>query len=201
MKMTCKLCRREGTTLCGREKCAFKRRSYAPGVQGKAKKQSRPSVYGQQLREKQKAKRFYQIMERQFRNYFEKALQKKGNTGDYLVQLLEERLDNVVYRLGLGKTRAQARQMISHGFIEVNQKKVTIPSFSVHINDEIRIKTSKQKKGLLQDLSERLQKQQKIPQWLYLDKTLQTGKVVSRPDGEDLKQPFDSTLIVGLYSR
>ena len=199
MKMTCKLCRREGASLCGREKCAFKRRPYSPGVQGKAQPR-RPSVYGQQLREKQKAKRFYQVMERQFVLYFQKALAKKGNTGEMLVQLLEQRLDNVVYRLGLGKTRAQARQMVGHGFIQVNGKKVTIPSFQVHMDDEITIKTSKQQKGLFIEMESRLQKQQ-TPKWLHLDISSRKGKVVSYPEGDDLHQPFDPTLIVELYSR
>ena len=198
--VTCKMCRREGVTLCGREKCALKRRPFPPGVHGHAKKPKRLSGYGQQLRKKQKAKRFYQVMERQFRGYFEKALGKEGNTANMLVQLLEQRLDNVVYRLGLGITRAQARQFVNHGLITVNGKEVNIASYQVHIGDEIAIKETKRAKKLFENIEARLQKQT-LPSWLFLDAGSVKGKVVSHPAGEDLKQVFDPTLIVELYSR
>src|SRR3989339_2180840 len=149
---TCKMCRREGVSLCGKEKCAVKRRNYIPGVHGNTKKQPRLSSYGTQLREKQKAKRLYNIMERQFRRYFEAASLKKGNTADFLVQTLERRLDNVVFRLGFAKTRRQARQMVNHGFITVNGVDVNIPSFTVRVDEVIGFKESKKTKGLLNGL-------------------------------------------------
>ena len=125
------MCRREGVSLCGKEKCALKRRPTPPGVHGQTSQRARLSTYGKQLREKQKAKRLYLIMERQFRKYFEHATKMKGDTGMLLTRLLEERLDNVVYRLGMAKTRRQARQMVGHGFIEVNGKKGYIPSYQI----------------------------------------------------------------------
>lgn len=196
------MCRREGVTLCGKEKCALKRRSAPPGVHGPAQALRRPrlSSYGVQLREKQKAKRLYNVMERQFRRYFEAASLKKGNTADFLVQTLERRLDNVVFRLGFAKTRRQARQMVNHGFITVNGVDVNIPSFTVRVDEVIGFKESKKTKGLLNGLQERLQKTE-APRWLSLDAAMFTGKVTSLPEGEDLKSVFDPTLIVEFYSR
>lgn len=202
LKTTCKMCRREGVSLCGKEKCALKRRQAPPGVHGPAQAMRRPRVssYGIQLREKQKAKRLYNVMERQFRRYFEAATQKKGNTADFLIQILERRLDNVVYRLGFAKTRRQARQMVGHGFITVNGVLVDIPSFTVRVGEVIAFKESKKSKGLLNGLQERLQKTE-APRWLSLDAATFTGKVTSLPEGEDLKSVFDPTLIVEFYSR
>ncbi|PJA47612.1 30S ribosomal protein S4 [Candidatus Uhrbacteria bacterium CG_4_9_14_3_um_filter_36_7] len=199
---SCKFCRREGASLCGREKCAFKRRPSPPGVQAKTKKRTHLSIYGQQLREKQKAKRLYRVMERQFRRYFEKALKKKGNTSEFMVQFLELRLDNVVYRLRFSTTRAQARQLVNHGFILVNGKPVNIPSYQVEVGDEISFQPLKQNKVPVKSLSERLKNaQQEIPKWLHLETKEAKGKVVTFPEGDDLKNPFDPTLIVELYSR
>ncbi len=202
LKTTCKMCRREGVSLCGKEKCALKRRAFPPGVHGPAQAMKKPrlSSYGLQLREKQKAKRLYNIMERQFSRYFETASQKKGNTADFLIQVLERRLDNVVYRLGIGKTRRQARQMVNHCFVTVNGESVNIPSFSVKVGDVIGIKENKKTKGLLTGMSERL-KSVDAPRWLSLDSALISGKVTSLPEGEDLKTVFDPTLIVEFYSR
>jgi small subunit ribosomal protein S4 len=202
LKTTCKMCRREGVSLCGKEKCALKRRPTPPGVHGPAQgiRKPRLSSYAIQLREKQKAKRLYNIMERQFRRYFEAASLKRGNTADFLVQTLERRLDNVVYRLGFAKTRRQARQMVGHGFITVNGKLVDIPSYTVRVGEAIAFKDSKKNKGLLSGLSERLQKTE-APRWLSLDSAAMTGKVTSLPEGEDLKSVFDPTLIVEFYSR
>ena len=202
LNSSCKLCRREGVSLCGKEKCAFKRRPFPPGVHGPqyAKRKPRLSSYGLQLREKQKAKRLYNIMERQFVKYVSDALRKKGNTATYLVQLLETRLDNVVYRLGFASTRRQARQMVSHGFFMVNDAFVNIPSYQVRPGDAIKIKATKSAKGLVKNLSERLSKQQ-TPAWLSLDASAMSGKVTSIPEGEDLRQVFDPTLIVEFYSR
>lgn len=196
---SCKLCRREGVSLCGREKCAAKRRPFAPGVHGPGRR-SRLSAYGQQLREKQKAKRLYGILERQFGNYFNKASRQSGNTGDLLVRLLEERLDNVIYRLGFASTRRQARQMVSHAFFEVNGQKVNVPSYQVRVGDEITVRESKANKKMFENISERLAKHE-APGWLHLDAAKLTGKMTSHPEGEDLKQIFDPKLIVEFYSR
>jgi small subunit ribosomal protein S4 len=196
------MCRREGVSLCGKEKCALKRRNAPPGVHGPAQSMRKPrlSSYGIQLREKQKAKRLYNVMERQFRRYFEMATQKKGNTADFLVQILERRLDNVVYRLGLAKTRRQARQMVSHGFVSVNSKRVNIPSYTVQIGETIGIREEKKSKNLLNGLQERMQKTDS-PRWISADSITFSGKITSLPEGEDLKSVFDPTLIVEFYSR
>lgn len=194
------MCRREGVSLCGREKCALKRRPSPPGQHGVSKKRTKMSSYGLQLREKQKAKRLYNIMERQFRRYFDEARGKKGNTSEILVCALELRLDNVIYRLGFGKTRRQARQMVNHGFFNINGKLVDIPSYSVHVGDEITIKDNKQKKKLIDGLVEQLSNNI-TPKWLHATPAELKGKVVSLPEGEDLKSVFDPTLIVELYSR
>jgi len=194
------MCRREGVSLCGREKCALKRRQNPPGQHGDAKKRSKMSGYGLQLREKQKAKRLYNVMERQFRRYFDEARSKKGNTSEVLIRILELRLDNVVYRLGFGKTRRQARQMVSHGFFAVNGKNVNIPSYSVKVGEEISIKESKRNKKMVDGLVEQLSKNT-APKWLHVTSGELKGKIVSLPEGEDLKSVFDPTLIVELYSR
>lgn len=202
LKTTCKMCRREGVSLCGREKCAVKRRSFPPGVHGPAQGMRKPrmSSFGIQLREKQKAKRLYNVMERQFRNYFEEASGAKGNTATRLVQLLELRLDNVAYRLGFAKTRRQSRQMASHGFLLVNGKPVNIPSFRVKVGDVVSFKENKKAKGLLQGLAERLAKHEP-PKWLSVDGAALSGKVTAMPEGEDLRSVFDPTMIVEFYSR
>lgn len=201
LKATCKMCRREGVSLCGKEKCALKRRPTPPGVHGQTAQRARLSTYGKQLREKQKAKRLYLIMERQFRKYFEHATKMKGDTGMLLTQLLEERLDNVLYRLGMAKTRRQARQMVGHGFIEVNGKKVDIPSYQVHVGDTVSIRASKRGKGLVTlGMTDGMQKQQP-PAWLTVDAAALSGKITGVPEGEDLKSVFDPKLIVEFYSR
>jgi len=199
---TCKMCRREGVSLCGKEKCALTRRNFPPGVHGPAQAMKKPrlSSYGIQLREKQKAKRLYNIMERQFRKYFEAATAKEGNTADNLIQTLERRLDNVIYRLGFGKTRRQARQMVGHGFIMIDGKLVDIPSYSVNVGEVITFKENKKAKGLLVGMNERVQKKE-APRWLTVDSATLIGKVTSLPAGEDLKTIFDPTLIVEFYSR
>lgn len=200
LKTSCKMCRREGVSLCGREKCAFKRRPFPPGVHGPTARKGRVSGYGLQLREKQKAKRLYGIMERQFRNYFEKAIKTKGDTGLFMLQMLEMRLDNAVYRLGYGTTRRQARQMVSHGFIDVNGEQVNIPSYAVKIGDIISIREVKRQKGLLQALPERL-KHHDAPSWIAADTAKMSGKITSLPVGQDLHTVFDPKLIVEFYSR
>ena len=202
VKSTCKLCRREGVSLCGRENCAFKKRGYLPGVHGpkSIKRKPRLSSYGIQLREKQKTKRLYNLSEKQFRRYFEKANNSPFNTAEYLVQLLETRLDNTIYRLGFAKTRRQARQMVSHRFIQINGQTVDIPSYKVSIGEEITIKTNKEKTVLVTELIKRLAKVE-TPKWLNLDPKTVTGKITSQPEGEDLRQIFDPTLTVEFYSR
>lgn len=202
LKTTCKLCRREGVSLCGRENCAVKRRPFAPGQHGHAQEGRKPrlSSYGTQLREKQKAKRLYNVMERQFRKYFEEATGKTGNTATYLVELLERRLDNAVYRLGFGITRRQARQLVNHGFFTVNGKNVDIPSYRIRVGDVIAVKENKKKKGIFAHAGERLAKYE-TPKWLSLNVAGLSGKATALPEGEDLRQVFDPTLIVEFYSR
>jgi small subunit ribosomal protein S4 len=202
LKTSCKMCRREGVSLCGKEKCALKRRPFPPGVHGPAQSRQKPrlSAYGTQLREKQKAKRLYNVMERQFVRYFEAASKSKGNTAEKLVQTLERRLDNTVYRLGLAKTRRQARQMVNHGLICVNAKSVDIPSYQVSVGEVISVADAKRSKGLFNGLSERIAKHE-TSRWLSLDAATLSGKVTSLPEGEDLKSVFDPTLIVEFYSR
>lgn len=201
LKTTCKMCRREGVSLCGREKCALKRRSFPPGQHGPTQKSNKKlSGYGMQLREKQKAKRLYNIMERQFRRYFDDARRKTGNTSEHLIRSLELRLDNTVHRLGFAKTRRQARQMVNHGFFSVNKKPVNIPSFAVKVGDEISVKESKRSKKMTEGVKE-VMTRTTAPKWLFATPADLKGKVVSLPEGEDLQTVFDPTLIVELYSR
>lgn len=195
--------RRDGVALSTSESVlkAIQKRPYVPGAHGNPRaRRPRLSVFGTQLREKQKAKRIYGVMERQFRNYFEKAIRTPGNTGENLGRLLESRLDNVVFRLGLAKTRPQARQMVSHAIISVNGKKVDVPSYAVRVDDVIEVRENKKGKGLFQDLESRL-KNHTVPGWLHLDQKTMVGKVVSVPAGEDLKEVYDPTLIIEFYSR
>jgi small subunit ribosomal protein S4 len=192
--------RRLGITL-GKEKYV-RRRSYPPGVHGPKQSvgRSRLSSYGEQLKEKQKAKAIYGVLERQFANYFTKATRSGGNTSVHLVQYLELRLDNVIYRLGWAKTRRQARQMVSHGFILVDGKRVDIPSYSVSIGEAISIKPNKLESGLVKSIPDAM-KASTLPSWISRDDKAVTGKITAIPEGEDLKQDFDPTLIVEFYSR
>ena len=193
------MCRREGVSLCGREKCAFKRRPYPPGVHGPTSR-TRQTEYGRQLREKQKAKRFYGVSERQFRNYYEKAIGLPGETGENLVRLLETRLDNAVYRSGLAKSRPAARQFVSHAHVAVNGRRVDIPSYQVKTGDIIRIRDNKREKGPWKAIEEDLKKHES-PSWIILDAKSLEAKITSAPAEKELQQPFDSTLIVEFYSR
>mgnify|MGYP001616390360 FL=1 len=192
--------RRLGIVL-GKEKFA-RRRTYPPGVHGP--KQSvgriRMSAYGEQLREKQKAKALYGVLEKQFRRYFGKASKTRGNTAETLVKILETRLDNVVYRLGWAKTRRQARQMVNHGFVTVNGKKVDVASYEVKIGEEVSIKESKLEKGIIKGIPEAM-KVGTLPKWLARDDKTLKGKMIALPEGDDLEQGFDATLIVEFYSR
>lgn len=199
-----KMSRREGVALSTGEGVlkVIQKRPYQPGQHGNtnAGRRKRLSVFGTQLREKQKAKRLYGVMERQFRNYFAKASRMPGNTGENLAQLLEMRLDNVVFRLGFAKTRPQARQMVSHALFTVNGKKVDIPSYQVRLDDVIAIRENKKEKGIFMDFSERM-KNHTVPAWLHTEENDRTGKIVGIPEGEDLKEVYDPKLIVEFYSR
>jgi len=176
----------------------LQKRNFAPGVHGQNR--VRLSEYGTQLREKQKAKVAYGILERQFENYFNKALRQTGVTGDNLLRLLESRLDNIVYRLGFAETRAQARQLVSHGFFEVNGKKVDIPSYQVRVGDTVAVRQAKQKKAYIERIKEKM-KSFKTLEWLELNPNALSGKVLSLPDMEGLGNLINTQLIVEHYSR
>jgi small subunit ribosomal protein S4 len=200
----CKLCRREGDKLylkgerCYTGKCSVSKRAYAPGQHGQARK--KVSEYGLQLREKQKLRRFYGVLERQFSGYFTLADRKKGITGDNLLQLLESRLDNVVYRLGWGVSRKEARQLVRHGHFLVNGKKVNIPSFLVKTGDEITVKaTSLSSVKLKQNLEDAASKS--IPEWIDYNATTYIAKIKALPTREQIDIPVQEHLIVELYSR
>lgn len=201
MKITAKRVRREGINLDGRDKMAriLEKRGYPPGVHG-PKGQGRMTEYGKQLREKQRAKLVFGLNERQFRNYFEKATNMKGDTGENLIRLLESRLDNAVYRAGFAKTRAAARQLVSHAHIDVNGKKVNIPSYMIKPGEAISIRKTKAEKKIWKSFEEATKKLE-TPSWITTELKDLTAKVVSRPAGEELKQPFDPKLIVEFYSR
>ncbi|TEU10239.1 MAG: 30S ribosomal protein S4 [Anaerolineales bacterium] len=203
----CKLCRREGMKLflkgerCSSPKCALERRSYAPGMHGRqAQYRRRVSDYGRQLRAKQRVRRIYGVLERQFRRYFEMARRTRGRTGAELLCILERRLDNVVYRLGLGDSRAQARQLVSHGHFEVNGRKLNIPSALVKAGDEVQVRGSSRDNGHFLGLAEILE-HRSVPEWLSLNASEMSGTVVSLPKREQIDVPADEQLIVAYYSR
>lgn len=199
---TCRLCRREGMKLflkgdrCYTDKCAFARRSYAPGQHGANKKKI--SGYGMQLREKQKAKRIYGVLESQFRKYYEKAEHMKGITGENLLKLLELRLDNVAYRLGYGASRNEARQLVTHGHFLVNGKKVDIPSYKVSVGDVISICEKSRATEKFKTFAEN---PKTLPKWMEANAENFEGKVVAEPSREDIEVPVNETLIVELYSK
>ena len=201
---SCRLCRREGCKLflkgdrCYTKKCAFERRPTAPGAHGNEKSMKRPSEYNRQLREKQKVKRTYGLLEKQMRKYYDIAENTKGVTGEIMLALIERRLDNVVYRLGLGASRAQARQIVNHGLITVNGKVVDIPSFEVSMNDVVAVKESKRDYELFKKLKEM---RVVCPKWLELDVNNLSGKVVGLPKRDDIDAGIRETLIVELYSK
>ncbi|MFH1047777.1 MAG: 30S ribosomal protein S4 [Patescibacteria group bacterium] len=202
----CKQCRREGEKLylkgekCTTAKCAMVKRSYRPGQHGPVNR-TRPTPYGTQLREKQKAKNTYGLIEKQFRSYFDKAKRQTGNTTDLMVRLLEMRLDNVVFRLGFARSRALARQIVNHGHVKVNGKTVTIPSYQVREGDLITLSTKARKGNMLQGELAKLE-QHLTPSWLHVEAEDElTGKVLHAPQDEDLKQNFNPMLIVEFYSR
>lgn len=194
-----KLCRREGVKLCDSPKCPVIKRNYPPGVHG-PKGAPRLTPFGEQLREKQKARRLYSIQEKQFRNYFKKAIKLKGDTGNYIVSMLEKRLDNVIYRLGIAKTRAQARQFVSHGFITINDKKVNIPSYEVKVKDIIGINKNKINKKVFLGLDKQLKKS-KSPAWIHFDLNQKIAKITEEPNVAEMKNIFNVQSIVEFYSR
>jgi small subunit ribosomal protein S4 len=193
-----KLCRRSGLKLCDSAKCPVVRRPYPPGQHG-PRGGSRLSEYGIQLAEKQKAKLIYGILERQFAKYFSQAMRKKGDTGEHLLELLERRLDNVVFRLIFAVTHAQARQYTTHGMIKVNGRRVTIPSYIVKPGDEISLMTNAR---IQSQVAERMKgKHDGIPTWLELDAEKRIGKITRLPVRDDVQQPLNMQLIVEYYSR
>ena len=200
----CRLCRREGTKLflkgsrCFTEKCAIERRGYAPGQHGQAR--PRLSEYQTQLREKQKLKRIYGLLEKQFRIYFSRAERKQGITGDNLIQFLERRLDNAVFRLGFGASRREARQLVTHGHFRVNGRKVDVPSYIVRVGDMIEVKPpSRQNVRILASLE--FSEGRGMPSWLELDRAQFRGRVKSFPAKDDVELPVNEQLVVELYSR
>ena len=198
----CRMCRREGIKLflkgerCLTEKCAVERRSYPPGEHGRGR--IKQSQYLLQLREKQKARRYYGLLERQFRNYYEKAARGSGVSGENLLRLLETRLDNVIYRLGFAASRAQARQLVRHGHFQVNGRRVNIPSYQVKPNDIVMLKTGSPAEQVVRDATDLTAS---VAPWLQADHDGLTGKILKLPDREDIDTPVQESLIVELYSK
>ena len=199
---SCKLCRREGTKLylkgerCLSDKCAFNRRTAAPGQHGAAKKKL--TEYGMQLREKQKAKRYYGVLEKQFKNYYVKADNQDGIAGENLLRLLERRLDNVVFRMGLAASHKEARQLVLHGHFTLNGHKANIPSILVRVGDVIATKEtdSTKIKGLVEAMGDHI-----APKWLDIDKNAGVAKVIAMPERDDIDFEFNEQLIIELYSK
>lgn len=200
----CRLCRREGLKLflkgdrCYTPKCAIERKAYAPGQHGQGRK--KVSEYGLQLREKQKARRIYGILESQFRRYFEKAERQTGVTGENLLRLLERRLDNVIYRLGLGSSRSEARQLVRHGHFMVNGRKVNIPSYLIRVGDVITIRDKSKESPKIKELMER-SGDRTPPSWLELETEQARARVVDYPTRDQIDATVQEHLIVELYSR
>lgn len=197
---TCKTCRRLRMSVCGRGNCAFKRKPYPPGIHGKSYRRS-ISEFGAQLQEKQKLKFSYGLRERQFKNYLLSARKQRSmNTADAVFYYLESRLDNVVFRMGFAPTRSGARQLVNHGHILVNGRKVTIPSCRIKIGDEISIREGSKQKGVFTDLNLAIKKYEP-PAWISLDKEKILGRVAQNPTGENLKSIYNINAIVEYYSR
>lgn len=201
----CRLCRREGMKLflkgerCYMEKCAIEKRNVPPGQHGKGRK-ARLMGYGLQLREKQKVKRIYGVLESQFRRYFETADRQRGITGETLLQLLERRFDNVIYRLGLATSRPQARQLVRHGHFFINGRRVNVPSYSVRVGDVLSVRESSAKSKSIQHAMEEV-KGRGIPEWLEFDAEQLSGRIASLPTRQQVNLPVQEQLIVELYSK
>lgn len=200
----CRLCRREGIKLylkgerCFSEKCSVDKRPFAPGQHGQGRK--RNSEYGMQLREKQKARRFYGVLEKQFEHYFEEASRRQGITGENLLQMLESRLDNVVYRFGFGASRAEARQLVRHGHFNVNGRRVDIASYQTKVGDVISIREKSQGTTRIKELLE-IAESKTIAPWLELDLGSKSGKVVRIPARDEIDTPVAEQMIIEHYSR
>jgi small subunit ribosomal protein S4 len=201
----CRLCRREGVKLmlkgerCLTDKCAVERRGYPPGEHGKGRR-VKETNYGLQLREKQKARRIYGVLERQFRNYFEKAERGKGVTGETLLQMLEMRVDNILYRLGLAPSRSAGRQIVRHGHVTVNGKKVSIPSYVTRPGDVVAIRPKSKDLTVIAGTLEK-RKGQSVPEWLELDSQARSARVLQAPARQAIPVPVTEQLIVELYSK
>jgi small subunit ribosomal protein S4 len=202
----CRLCRRDGTKLflkgakCFSDKCPIEKRNFPPGQHGQSRKVKKVVGYGLQLREKQKAKRIYFTLETQFRAYYQKAANKTGVTGELLLQQLETRLDNVCYRLGFAMSRRQARQIVRHGHIQVNGRKVNIPSFQCKVGDEVAIREGSKKLVILEE-SANFASGQRSVQWLDINRENLSGKLLALPTRADVNLPVNEQLIVELYSK
>lgn len=200
----CRLCRRENTKLflkgerCYTESCSFERRQYGPGQHGQSR--AKFSAYGEQLREKQKVKRIYGVLEQQFRNYFHKAAQKKGVTGENLILMLESRIDNMVYRLGFASSRTEGRQLVKHGHFLVNRRKVTVPSYLVKPGDVVTLCEKSRGIARIKESMETA-KQRGIPKWIELDVENFQGTIVALPKRDEITMPMREQLIVELYSK
>lgn len=200
----CRLCRREGCKLflkgdrCLSNKCAMERYPLQPGQHGANSIKKKTTEYGSQLREKQKIKRYYGLLEKQFHKTYELAEKMRGNTGENMLTLLERRLDNVVYRMGMGTSRAQSRQIVNHGHIEVNGKKVNIPSYIVKVGDIISVKENKQKNAIFDGVSKL---KISTPKWMEFDAKELKGKINALPTREDIDMNFREHLVIELYSK
>jgi len=201
----CRLCRREGMKLflkgsrCFTDKCAFEKRGYAPGEHGKSRR-AKETNYGQQLREKQKARRIYGLLERQFRHTFAKASETKGVTGEVLLQMLERRLDNLVFRLGFASSRSMARQLVRHRHFSVNGRTVDIPSFQVRAGDEVQVREKSRELVVIKSSLD-ARKGQGVPDWIDLNADRLSGRVLSIPTRASIGVPINEQLIVELYSK
>jgi small subunit ribosomal protein S4 len=200
----CRICRREGLKLflkgsrCYSRKCSFERRSTPPGMN--TQRRRKVSEFGIQLREKQKVRKTYSVLEKQFRNYFEKAEQRKGMTGENLLRMLEMRLDNVVYRMGLARSRAEARQLVTHGHFTVNGRPTNIPSFGTKVGDRIEVRASRRNREYFKTASETVKSAQ-VPEWVSVDAAKLSGSVLSEPAREQMPMEFNEQLVVEFYSR
>jgi small subunit ribosomal protein S4 len=203
----CRKCRRAMEKLflkgdrCNGPKCGMVKRAYIPGVHGKKMSRGNRSEYGVQLSAKQKIKRIYGVLEKQFRKHFNDVKGKKGVTGDLLLIRLETRLDNVVYRMGFGASRSQARQLVNHGLIAVNGRKVSIPSYEVKVGQTIGIKTGKEQKNYFKNIEQVLKNKQDFPSWIVFDNQKYEGKIVSLPSREEIGTNVDAQIVVEYYSR
>jgi small subunit ribosomal protein S4 len=200
----CRICRREGLKLflkgsrCYTKKCSFERRSTPPGMY--AQRRRKVSEYGLQLREKQKVRKSYSVLEKQFQNYFEKAEKRKGMTGENLLRMLEMRLDNVVFRMGLASSRAQARQLVSHGHFAVNGRPTNVPSFGVAVGDKVEVRESRRSREIFKTTAE-LMKSAQTPDWVSSDASRLAGTVIAEPAREQMPLEFNEQLVVEYYSR